>query len=395
MPDSADKFNPWREAWKRFRSDRLANVALVMLAVLLTAALFAPLLANPRPLFEYTPGQGISLPFIRSFFAPESTEYCIEQIFNYALLVLVTVLPVMKLVHAGGARRIITVILLILLALPFVLTKPRLERVDYRNTPVPEGGVRIMALLPYGPFEQVAAPLAVPDRQHPLGCDELGRDLAVRLISGSRISLAVGVIATALAMLIGISVGVFAGFRGGWVDMLIMRLVEILMCFPVFLLLLIIMAFFQEIKFEQSILAVIGVIAVTGWIGMAQLARGEVLKQREMTYVKAAWASGVSQWGIIFKHILPNILGTVMITFSFGVAGAVLSESSLSFLGFGVQPPTASWGGMLRSAFADPLSAWHMTFFPGLMLFWTVAGFNLLGEGLRKAFDPKSMIQKG
>ena len=95
--------------------------------------------------------------------------------------------------------------------------------------------------------------------------------------------------------------------------------------------------------------------------------------------------------GIIFRHILPNILGTVMITFSFGAAGAILSESSLSFLGFGVQPPTASWGGMLRSAFGDPLNAWHMTFFPGLMLFWSVAGFNLLGEGLRKAFDPRSV----
>ena len=153
------------------------------------------------------------------------------------------------------------------------------------------------------------------------------------------------------------------------------------------------MAFFQEHKFEQSILAVIGVIALTGWIGMAQLARGEVLKQREMTYVKAALALGASSGSIVFKHILPNILGTVMITFSFGVAGAILSESSLSFLGFGVQAPTASWGGMLRSAFGDPLSAWHLTLFPGLMLFWAVAGFNLIGEGLRKAFDPRTAIK--
>ncbi|MBO5923967.1 MAG: ABC transporter permease, partial [Lentisphaeria bacterium] len=163
--------------------------------------------------------------------------------------------------------------------------------------------------------------------------------------------------------------------------------------FPVFLLLLIVMAFFQDIKFEQSILAVIGIIGATGWIGMAQLARGEVLKQRQMTYVKAAQSSGVPVWRIIFYHILPNILGVVMITFSFGAAGAILSESSLSFLGFGVQPPTASWGGMLRSAFNNPMSAWHMTVFPGLMLFWAVAGFNLAGEGLRKAFDPKTKEQ--
>ena len=290
-------------------------------------------------------------------------------------------------------RKIAGAAALILLILPFILTKPRLERVDYRNTPLPDGGFRIMALIPYGPFEQVSSPLTPPNRQHPLGCDELGRDLASRIIYGSRISLAVGVLATTLAMIIGIIIGVSAGFRGGWFDITVMRIVEILMCFPVFLLLLIIMAYFQDIKFEQSILAVIGVIGLTGWIGVAQLARGEVLKQRQMTYIKAAQASGVSSTRIIFSHILPNILGVVMITFSFGAAGAILSESSLSFLGFGVQPPTASWGGMLRSAFGDPLSAWHMTVFPGLMLFWAVAGFNLAGEGLRKAFDPKTIKQ--
>ena len=264
---------------------------------------------------------------------------------------------------------------------------------NYRNTPLPDGGFRVMALLPYGPFEQISEPLCAPGKKHLLGCDELGRDLATRLIYGSRISLAVGLIATALAVSIGIIIGVSAGFRGGWFDMALMRIVEILMCFPVFLLLLIIMAFFQDIKFEQSILAVIGVIGLTGWIGIAQLTRGEVLKQRQMTYVKSAQSSGVPVWRIIFFHILPNILGVVMITFSFGVAGAILSESSLSFLGFGVQPPTASWGGMLRSAFNNPLSAWHMTVFPGLMLFWSVAGFNLAGEGLRKAFDHKNQQQ--
>ena len=124
------------------------------------------------------------------------------------------------------------------------------------------------------PFEQVSSPLTPPNRQHPLGCDELGRDLASRIIYGSRISLAVGVLATTLAMIIGIIIGVSAGFRGGWFDITVMRIVEILMCFPVFLLLLIIMAYFQDIKFEQSILAVIGVIGLTGWIGVAQLARG-------------------------------------------------------------------------------------------------------------------------
>ena len=393
MSSGKATFNPWLAAWRRFRSDKLAMLALVMLAVLLLMALLAPLLANPRPLLEYIPGSGLSVPFLRTFFAPESTEYCIEQIFNYALLAVIALPLSALLVKKRAIRRIVSAVMLILLVLPFIFTKPKLERVDYRNSQVPAGGFRIMALLPYGPFEQISAPLTPPDKQHPLGCDDLGRDLASRIIYGSRISLAVGLLATALAMVIGIVIGVSVGFRGGWFDIIVMRIVEILMCFPVFLLLLIIMAFFQDIKFEQSILAVIGVIGITGWIGIAQLARGEVLKQRQMTYVKAAQASGVPAYRIIFLHILPNILGVVMITFSFGAAGAILSESSLSFLGFGVQPPTASWGGMLRSAFGDPLSAWHMTVFPGLMLFWAVAGFNLAGEGLRKAFDPKTHEQ--
>ena len=384
------QYSPWREAWKRFRSDKMSYAALIALLLLGAMALLAPLLANPRPLLEYTPASGITLPFLRSFFAPESTEFCIEQLFNYLLITLPAML-IIRLIPHRKIRRTVSILLLLLLTLPFILTKPRLERVDYRNIPVPEGGFRIMAPLPYGPFEQAGPPLAAPDKKHILGCDDLGRDLATRIIYGSRISLATGIIATFIAAFIDIFIGVSAGYRGGWADIIIMRIVEILICFPVFLLLLIIMAFLQEYKFEQSILAVIAVLSLTGWIGMAQLTRGEVLKQREMTYVKAAQAIGCTSRQIIFQHILPNILGTVMITFSFGVAGAILSESSLSFLGFGVQPPTASWGGMLRSAFSDPLSAWHMTFFPGLMLFWAVAGFNLTGEGLRKAFDPKSV----
>lgn len=381
-------------AWQRFRSDKLAMLPLIMLGVMLLTALFAPLIANPRPLLAYDPRHGLSMPFWRSFFAPESTEYCIEQLFNYCSLALLICL-FLRLIKKRFIRRILTIFLLIALILPFALTRPKLERVDYRNAELPAGAFQVMALLPYGPFEQVGEPLSTPSARHILGCDELGRDLATRLIYGSRISLSVGLLATAIAMFIGVVIGVFAGYRGGWFDLMIMRFVEILICFPVFLLLLIIMAFFQEYKFEQSILAVIAVIGLTGWIGMAQLTRGDVLKQREMTYVKAALGSGLPTWRILFYHILPNILGTVMITFSFGVAGAILSESSLSFLGFGVQAPTASWGGMLRSAFNDPLSAWHMTLFPGLMLFWAVAGFNLAGEGLRKAFDPKTSTSKG
>ncbi len=381
--------SPWRAAWQRFRSDRMALAALPLVALLFLIALLAPFLANPRPFLAYAPDTGWSMPFWRSFFAPESTEYLIEQGFNYLLLWLACGGLLRLLCPRFRWRRILLIVVALLLTLPFILVKPRLERVSYRDGERIPGTVIVMALLPYGPYEQIAAPGAPPDARHPLGCDELGRDLATRLIYGARVSLAVGLLATLLALAIGALVGVSAGYLGGWYDLTVMRLVEILMCFPIFLLLLILMAIFQDHKFEQSLLIVIGVIAVTGWIGMAQLARGEVLKQREMAYVQAAKSLGVSAPRIMLVHLLPNIAGTILIAFTFGVAGAILAESGLSFLGFGVQPPTASWGGMLRTAFSDPLSYWHLTLFPGLMLFWAVAGFNFLGEGLRKALDPR------
>lgn len=386
-----ESISPAQAAWRRFRSDKLALASLPLVALLGLLALLAPLLANPRPLLLYTPETGLSLPFLRTFFAPESTEYLIEQCFNWLLLVLIAwglLRPVFR--KNARIRRIACALAAMLLLLPFALTRPKLERVNFRDRALPPGSFRVMAPLPCGPYEQLGTPGEAPSRRHLLGCDELGRDLACRIIYGARVSLAVGVFATFLALVIGLLVGISAGYIGRWYDLAVMRLVEVLMCFPVFLLLLILMAIFQDRKFEQSILIVIGVIAATGWIGIAQLARGESLKQREMAYIQAARTLGVSGFRIMAVHLLPNIAGVILITFTFGVAGAILAESGLSFLGFGVQPPTASWGGMLRAAFDDPLGYWHLTVFPGLMLFWAVAGFNFLGEGIRKALDPRA-----
>lgn len=378
------------EAWKRFCSDRLALTALIMLMLLVFIALAAPLLANPRPLLEYTPGNGLSMPFWRSFFQPETTEVFIEQLFNYLLMALPVYL-LARLIRHKLIRRITTAVLLALLVLPFILTSPKLERVNYRNATAISGGFRIMAPLPYGPFEQnLDQSCAKPSREHPMGVDELGRDLMTRIIYGCRIALAVGLLSTILAAMIGITVGVSSGYIAGWFDICVMRLVEILMCFPVFLLLLIVMTYFQDYQFEQSILAVTLIIGLTSWIGMAMLARGEVLKLREMAYIKAARGLGVSSFKIVFRHILPNIAGTLVIAFSFNVAGAILAESSLSFLGFGVHPPTASLGDMLRTVFDTQIEAWHLALFPGLMLLWIVGSFNLVGEGLRKTLDRKT-----
>lgn len=383
----AQLHSPFREALKRFWSDWPARIGTVGILLLLLPAVFAPFLANGRPLLVWG-GDGISLPFWRAFFAPDSSEYLVEQVFNYLLLFLIA-WGVLRPVRPRRLRRLLLAVTAALLVLPFCLTQPRLDKTDYRRQVEQSGVHAVFAPIPYGPFEIVAAPFEAPGRTHWLGADDIGRDVASRMIYGARASLAVGLFATAIALAIGTLVGMTAGYYRGWFDLLVMRLVEILLCFPTFLLLLILMSILKDRKFEQSILIVIAVIGLTGWIGLAFLVRGEVLKQRALPYIQSCEVVGIPVWRTMLMHLLPNIAGPILISFTFGVAGAILAESGLSFLGFGVQPPTASWGGLLRQAFDDPLAYWHLTLFPGLALFIAVLAFNFTGEGLRKAFAPR------
>ncbi|OGV34087.1 MAG: hypothetical protein A2020_01090 [Lentisphaerae bacterium GWF2_45_14] len=252
-----------------------------------------------------------------------------------------------------------------------------------------QGEFAFFAPVPYGPFSTTGSPYEKPSRKHVMGTDHIGRDVLSRMLYGARVSLAVGFLATGLSLVIGISVGLFAGYCGGKTDMLIMRIIEIIICFPTFLLLLILMAVMMDRKYDQSILIVIAILGLTGWTGLARLVRGETLKQRTFPYILSCEALGLPVWRIMFFHIFPNISGPVLVSFTFAVAEFILAESGLSFLGFGVQAPTASWGELLRQAFAEPFLYWHLTLWPGLALFITVCSFNFAGEGLRKVFDPK------
>ncbi|MBR2642095.1 MAG: ABC transporter permease [Lentisphaeria bacterium] len=373
-----------RAAWRRFASDIPAVIGTAGIGVLLLVALLAPFLANGRPLMAQEPDGTWCFPFWRTFFAPDSPEVLIEQVFNYSLLLLIVWGGLHFVPRAW--RKILRTAAAVLLLLPFLLTDARLDKVDYRSKAY---RFVLFAPIPYGPFELAGAPYEAPSGRHWCGLDDVGRDVASRLISGSRVSLAVGLGGALLALSIGTAVGLSAGFFRGWFDLTVMRIVEIVMCFPTFLLLLILMSILGDRKFEQSILIVIGVIGLTGWIGAAFLVRGETLRQRALPYIESGIVSGLPVRRILFFHLLPNISGPLLISFTFGAAGAILAESGLSFLGFGVRPPTASWGGLLRQAFDDPLSYWHLTLFPGLALFWSVLAFNFTGEGLRKAFSPK------
>jgi len=240
-------------------------------------------------------------------------------------------------------------------------------------------------LSPYDPTTiDVYNVLSPPGKAHWIGTDELGRDLLSRIIWGSRVSLKVGFVAVGIALMIGILVGSAAGFYGGKVDAVLMRFVDIMLAFPTFFLILAVIAIL-----EPNIYTIMAVIGVTGWMDVARLVRAEFLSLKERDFVDAGRAIGISNARLIFRHILPNALSPVFVAATFGVAGAILTESGLSFLGLGVQPPDPSWGNILTSGKDNIEIAWWLSLYPGLAILITVLSYNLVGEGLRDALDPR------
>ena len=240
-------------------------------------------------------------------------------------------------------------------------------------------------LAPYDPeMIDTKKILEPPGHSHLLGTDQLGRDVLSRIIWGSRISLMVGFVAVGIATAIGITLGSLAGYYGGFADTIIMRFVDIMLCFPTFFLILAVIALL-----EPSIWNIMIVIGITGWMGVARLVRAEFLSLKERDFVMAARAVGANDLRIIVRHILPNSLAPVLVSATLGVAAAILTEASLSFLGIGVQPPTPSWGNMLTAGKDTIEIAWWLSIYPGLAILITVLGYNLLGEGIRDAIDPR------
>lgn len=254
------------------------------------------------------------------------------------------------------------------------------------------GGLILTAIFaelmaPYNPLEQnMAEGLRAPNRAHWCGQDKLGRDLFSRMIYGSRISLWVGISTVSISLVIGLTIGSISGFYGGWIDELFMRTVDILMAFPGILLAIAMVAVLGP-GLNHVILA----LCLIGWVGYARLVRAQVLYLRELEYVTAAHALGATPARIIVQHLLPNLIAPVIIEATFGMAGAILAEASLSFLGLGAQPPTPSWGSMLNEGRQFLLLAPHHTTFPGLAIMLVVLGFNFLGDGLRDYLDVKKV----
>ncbi len=241
------------------------------------------------------------------------------------------------------------------------------------------------AIAPYPPDEiDTGNILSPPSRSHLLGTDVLGRDVFSRILYGAGVSLSVGFVAVSISSLIGIVLGAVSGYYGGWTDRIVMRFVDIMLCFPSFFLILAVIAFVGP-----SIWNIMIVIGVTSWMSVTRLVRAEFLSIRERDFVQAARSQGAGDFRIIFVHILPNAMAPILVAATLGVASAVLVESGLSFLGIGVQPPDPSWGNMLTEGKDNIEIAWWLSLFPGLAILVTVMGYNLLGEGIRDSLDPR------
>lgn len=241
-------------------------------------------------------------------------------------------------------------------------------------------------LIPFGPDDvDIAHRLLPPGDGHRLGTDDLGRDVFARMIHGARVSLTVGFIATALSIVIGSLLGAVAGYYGGAADWIVSRVIEVVLCFPFLFLNLGIVALFGP-----SLYTVMIALGLTSWTTNARFVRGEFLRIREMEFAHAARASGARDARIILRHLLPNALAPVLVSASFGVASAILTESALSFLGFGIPLPTATWGSILSAAEEYIEFAWWLVLFPGVAIFLTVAAFNVIGDRFRDALDPRA-----
>lgn len=334
-PASAVVVAPWRLGWRRYRKHRTGLFGLAVVLGLLVVALFAPVLANDDPIAVGFEG-GIYFPAVSELFGMEK----------------------------GG---------------PFSQVTFDLER-EFDV----ERDWAVWPPIPWGPTQTTREILQDPSAAHWLGTDVVGRDVMARMIYGARISMMVGFVSMGIASLLGILIGAVAGFFGGIIDIVISRVIEVVMCFPTFFLILSIMAWLPP-----SIWNVMIVIGITRWTGLARYVRGEFIRLRSVDFSVAAIALGAGSPRIIFRHILPNSLAPVFVPITFGVAIAIFTEAALSWLGFGVQPPDPSWGNILRMAFDNIFTAPYMIYPPCVAIFIAVLGYNLVGDTLRDVIDPR------
>lgn len=259
-------------------------------------------------------------------------------------------------------------------------------------------GVILAPLSPYDPLESdISARLEPPSWEHPFGTDQLGRDMLTRVLYGGRISLAVGFLVVFITLLIGIPVGAAAGYFGGWVDNILMRITDVVLSLPSLLVLILLSAMLREMEVpfvkQNNVLTIAIVIGILSWMTVARLVRATILSLREMEFVTASRALGAGSLAIILSRILPNTMGPIIVESTLEFGWAIMEESGLSFLGFGIMPPTPSWGNLLGNAQEHLARHPWLAIFPGLMIFFTIISVNYIGDGLRDALDPHKVFK--
>jgi ABC-type dipeptide/oligopeptide/nickel transport system permease subunit len=384
----------WSIVWGQFRKNGASFVALQGIWALFAIAVFAPVFSSRVP-FYYSDADGLTFPWFRALLFNRNIYSNPIDLFFNLLLVAFPLYVAMRIVvprlwtsrKVREARRlrgrvwwaVISTLTLFYVWLLFV--DPRLASPEYRDLVVEGAGRGLFPPLRIQ-YDDTLHGLEGPGLRHLLGEDDSGRDIFVRMLFGTRVSLAVGVIAVSIYMSIGTVMGAVAGYFGGRIDLAVQRLVEIFLCFPSFFLILTFVAFLDR----PDVIWVMVIIGVLGWTGPARLVRGEFLRLKNIDFVAAARACGLTNSRIIFGHILPNALGPLLVNATFGVASAILVESSLSFLGLG-DPTLPSWGRILSyGRFSGDTT---MMLVAGFAIFVTVSVFNLAGEGFRDALDPK------
>jgi peptide/nickel transport system permease protein len=342
----------WAETWHRFRQKKLSMLALWFVLFLVVVAIFSPAIVGTKPLIVKYKGS-LYFPALGYFYRPWENPYFRKE----------NIYPLYARNLKEGDPESWAV-------WPLVYQDPyrRVEKEEWPGHPGNPTGIS-----------------GEPSRWNFFGTDQQGFDVFAQMVHGTRIALTVGFVSMGIAATIGITIGALAGYFGSWVDMLLSRLIELVLCIPSLVLILALVAIIDEVT-NYHLMAIVG---LTSWTGIARLARAEFLKLKRMEFVDAARALGAGHVRIMFRHILRNALAPVLVPITFGIAAAILIESALSFLGFGAPPPNPSWGTILRSGRDTIQQTWWLIFFPGIAIFLTVLAYNLIGEGLQEATDPR------
>ena len=366
--------------WRHLKADRFARYGLRVIVALFIIAALAPFLANSHAIVRYASGH-YTFPIFRTM---EPIEW---RFLFYVPLGLLVYAFSGRFFKRFGTHLLLLIAVVVLIEIDLTLTHPVNDTSNDRDRPAP---FKLMAPIPYSPIESGPDQFSPPTWKHLCGTDATGRDIAARMLHGARTSLSIGFIAQSIALLVGVTLGGLAGYYRGWIDIAICRFIEIMDCFPPLLLILVAISLFES---ENNMFYIMAVIGLTSWTGLARLVRGEFLRLRAQPFPQAAQALGASDFRIISRHLIPNALGPILVSSTFGVASAILIESSLSFLGFGMQAPTPSWGDILSDARRYIDFAWWLAFFPGLAILITIMSYNFVGEGLRDAVDPRLKLK--